>query len=134
MDVEQDYLDVLQNIEAAIQAVYRNHAQLLDYDVEWALNLLIQHYQREHKTGNRTDMPIADPLKQTLYTAVRGMCEWRMGRETSDKPPDAQEIPASRQIDLEVTLACLKRIRKSVQTWTKREGRQGYLNFTSEFV
>jgi hypothetical protein len=29
---------------------------------------------------------------------------------------------------------CLKRIRKSIDFWTKEGGRQGYLNYVSEYV
>jgi len=134
MNVEEEHLDVLQNIEVAIQEVYRNHLQLLDYDVEWALNRLIQDYQHERKAGHPAETPIADPLKQSVYSAMRSTCEWRMGREALSKPLDAPEISESQKIELETIIACLKRIRKSVQTWTKREGRQGYLNFTSDFV
>lgn len=31
-------------------------------------------------------------------------------------------------------VACLKRLRKSVQFWTKSGGRQGYLNYIVEFL
>jgi hypothetical protein len=31
-------------------------------------------------------------------------------------------------------IACLKRIRRSIQFWQKKGGRQGYLTFISEFV
>ena len=134
MDVIEDHLDVLQNIEAAIQQVYKSQRELLDYDVDWVLNRLIQDYQNERKTGNQTHAPIADSLKQTLCAAVRGMCEWRMGRDAQYEPTQAVAISDSEHPNLETVIACLKRIRKSVQTWTKREGRQGYLNFTSDFV
>jgi hypothetical protein len=31
-------------------------------------------------------------------------------------------------------ITCLKRIQKSIRRWNKEGGRQGYLNFISEFV
>ncbi len=31
-------------------------------------------------------------------------------------------------------IACLKRIRSSIQLWNKEGGRRGYLNFVSQFV
>ena len=63
------------------------------------------------------------------------MCEWRLGREEfrlggwmrSDGP---QPEP----VTLDVIVACLKRIRKSVQRWNKEGGRQGYLTFVGRFV
>lgn len=62
------------------------------------------------------------------------MCEWRLGRESlmpeEGAPLDGE--PAS--VSLEVILACLKRIRKSVQRWNKEGGRQGYLTFIGRFI
>mgnify|MGYP001600389697 CR=1 FL=1 len=37
---EDEYMDVLQNIEMAIVSVYRKHRDLVDYDVDKVLNLL----------------------------------------------------------------------------------------------
>ncbi len=31
-------------------------------------------------------------------------------------------------------IACLKRVKKSVQRWNKHGGRQGYLNFVQQYV
>ncbi len=38
------------------------------------------------------------------------------------------------EIDLDTILLCLKKLRKSVQKWTKRLGRQGYLQFMEQYV
>ncbi len=37
-------------------------------------------------------------------------------------------------VSLEVIVACLKRIRKSIQKWNKRGGRQGYLTYVHQFL
>lgn len=37
-------------------------------------------------------------------------------------------------IPLEEIIKCLKRIQTSVRRWNKQGGRQGYLNFVSEFI
>ena len=47
MDVEKDYMDVLQNIEFAIVSVHRQLPGLVDFDVENALSALISHYQAQ---------------------------------------------------------------------------------------
>ena len=44
MDVEEEYLDILQNIEFAIMSVYRENPLLVDFDVEAAINALISLY------------------------------------------------------------------------------------------
>ena len=128
MNVEEEFLDVLQNIEAAIQIVYRENANLLDYDVESALNMLMVDYQHEQKTNVIAPQKTSSAeLKIAVYQAVRAACEFRMGR-------GARAHQDIEPLELSEILACLKRIRKSVQTWTRRDGRQGYLNFVSEFV
>jgi hypothetical protein len=134
MAIEEDYLDVLQNIEAGILSVYRNNKQMLDYDAETAVNALVRDYQAEQKSGQPVQTALNDDLKRQLYSAVREMCEWRLGR--SELVQDGKEVDLIEEdgLSLEEMIACLKRIRKSIQYWTKQEGRQGYLNFVSEFI
>lgn len=45
------------------------------------------------------------------------------------EPLDAEEVNSTDEV-----LACLQRIHKSVQRWTKRKGRQGYLTFVAQYV
>lgn len=51
----------------------------------------------------------------------------RLVRERPDCHPHAP-------LALDEIIACLKRIRKSIEHWNRRGGRQGYLNFASQFV
>lgn len=130
---EEEYEDVLQNIEFAIISVYRENPALLDYEVEKALNALILAYQSEQR--GRAPSPVAfTPLGQQVYAAARAMCEWRLGRAALEsallEPMPALPAPLS----MDELLACLKRVRKSVQVWNKREGQQGYLRFVAGFV
>ena len=132
-EFEEEYQDVLQNIEFAIVSVYREDPGLLDYEVDSALNALIVAYQAEQK--HRVSRPAAlSPLAQEVFTRVHAMCEWRVGREEfiSDEP--GAETPHPSPVSLEEIVACLKRVRKSVRTWTQEGGRQGYLRFVSHFI
>lgn len=61
------------------------------------------------------------------------MCELRLGRGDHFEAADGEVIKLPEITLLEI-IACLKRIRKSVERWTKRGGRQGYLNFVNEFI
>ena len=47
MNIEDEYLDVLQNLELAIMRVYRSDGSLLDLDVRDAVVALIRHYRAE---------------------------------------------------------------------------------------
>lgn len=130
---EDEYLDVLQNLEFAIVSVYRQDSELLDFDVERALNSLIRVYQAEQR--GRTVPEIAlQPLAQEVYEYVRTMCEWRLGREDMPATNSDKTLPSVSPLSLEEIIHCLKRIRKSVQRWNKEGGRQGYLQFISDYV
>ena len=107
---------------------------MLDYDVDAVVSALIQDYKSEQKSGVLRPTAVTDALKQQLCAAVREICEWRLGRERSGDSGGMPRLPDSLHVDVEVMMACLKRIKKSVQFWTKNDGRQGYLNFTREFV
>ena len=98
MDFEEEYQDVLQNIEFAIVTVYHQQPELLDYDVETVLAALIRTYQAE-QSQRQVTLPALNPLRQQLHTAVRQMCEFRLGREglsTKSGPvPDFTPPPLS---------------------------------------
>jgi len=124
---EDEYLDVLQNIEMAIVSVYRERQDLLDYDVDKVLNLLWTEYRNE-KTGRKTPMPFLNPNAQLVYDRVKEMCEWRLGR--TDVIVSDEFVKAKPEaVSVDEIMDCLKRIRKSVALWTKEGGRQGYLYF-----
>jgi hypothetical protein len=132
MGFEVEYADVLQNIEFAIVRVYRQNPMLIDYQVEQALGKLIRVYRAKSQGREPPDVQLA-PLAQEVCTSVEQICEWRLGKDVfveqgSLKPPK----PGPLSID--ELLACLKRIRKSVQRWNKQGGRQGYLTFVQKYI
>lgn len=130
MPVEEEYLDVLQNIEMAIVGVFRDHPELNDYHVDSALEALGRTYQRE-KIGGQAVLP-RPGLPREVYDAVKATCEWRLGRENM---VDEEGQPFSIQpLTIDEIQLCLKRLRKSVDTWTKQGGAQGYLKYISQFV
>jgi len=122
MAIEEEYTDVLQNIETAIVSLYRQRRNLLDYDVDEALDALIDDYkaqqqQRAPKPHRFTERP------EHVYKAVKQMCEWRLGREPLPKRGSAGSVAEVAALGAEEIVACLKRIKKSVQRWTKQGGR-----------
>ena len=127
--VEDQYLDVLQNIEYAILSVYRENPDLLDYDVDKVLNLLWTEYRHE-KQDKTTPAPQLGANAQRVYARVQSMCEWRLGRQKLEAEKDGQPVEMDlKPLTLDEIMACLKRIRKSIELWTKKGGRQGYLYF-----
>ncbi|RME78525.1 MAG: hypothetical protein D6784_02270 [Chloroflexi bacterium] len=124
---EEEYLDVLQNIEAAIVNVYQEYSDLTDYDVETALKTLVRAYQSELK--NRSfSLPQMPELRSKVYERVKLVCDWRLGRV------DMSGIFVPVPLSIDEIVACLKRILKSVKLWNKEGGWQGYLNFIVQYV
>jgi hypothetical protein len=133
MDVEEEHLDILQNIEFAIMSVYRDNPLLVDFDVEAAINALISlyHAQAQNHEARRTNLNERATL---VFERVGAMCDWRLGREGFVTADGSEDVPPPEPVTVDVILACLKRIRKSVQRWNKEGGRQGYLTFVGRFV
>jgi hypothetical protein len=129
---EDEYFDVLQNIEFAIIQVYHRDQSLVDYDVEKAINALIQTYKRP----NQRQAPKLGPnsLAEEVYEAVKVMCDWRLGAEMRRSPGDYNPPPDIEPLSVDEIIACLKRIRRSVQNWTKRSVRRGYLEFIDQYI
>jgi len=131
--LEEEYLDVLQNIEAEIAQVYQEHPRLTDWDVLDAVEALIRHYTAEARHKPPPTIRLSD-LAQRVFNAAEAICEWRLGRKqlfTEDDQPADLEIEPITATEI---IACLKRIRKSIRFWDKKGGRQGYLDYVSEFI
>lgn len=130
---EEEYLDILQNIEFAIVNVYRSEQALSDYDVSKILNILISEYQAE-LAKRSFSKPNLSLLQERLSKSVKHICEWRLGREVIDKKEKHLQTKNFETISTEEIIACLKRIRKSVETWNKRGGQKGYLQYIDQFL
>ncbi len=130
--VEEEFEDVLQNLEFAIVSVARQVPQLVDYDVESTLDNLIRHYSAEAQQRTVT-LPPLNADRQAIFDRVQAMCEWRLGRSNA-RAEEGLAVPMPRTISVDELVACLKRIRKSVQRWTKQGGRRGYLTFVDQFI
>jgi hypothetical protein len=131
--VEDQYQDVLQNIEFGIVASYREQPEMSDYDVMRVLEVLIDGYKGEKIGRPPRDVRLSD-VERPLLDSVRRMCEWRLGRERSPVGPAGSENLAPEPTTLDVIVLCLKRVLKSVKFWNKDGGRQGYLNFVIQYV
>jgi hypothetical protein len=132
-DITERYQDILQNIEFGIVRVYDEHPEMTDWEALSAIEALMHAYRAEAR-GRQVSPPSLDPLAQEVYEFVQAMCEWRLGRETSFLVEGEKPLPPPEPIALDEVMACLKRVRKSINHWTRRGGRQGYLTFVSQFI
>ena len=130
---EDEYLDVLQNIEFAIVNIYRQNAELTDYDVDKVLDALIRAYRAEDQPG-RSSMRTLSLTAEQVYESVRLVCEWRLGREGTEFKGGRSQEDTPVPVTVEEIIACLKRIRKSVAMWNKHGGTRGYLQYIDMFI
>ena len=129
---ENRYMAVLQNIESAIVAIYRQHSEMSDQNVKDVLDALMRRYPIEARGHSLPEPKFSSPT-QELYESVRSMCDWQLGKESLiDENGQPLELEMSPKTISEI-IACLKRIRLSVKTH-KSGGRRGYLDFVSQFV
>ena len=132
MAVQDEYLDVLQNIEFAIVSTYRRHPDMTDYEVMRVLEAALDSYKAETR-GHTPREFNPSPMEAALYGAVRHMCEWRLGR--GDLSDDEKALgPAPKPIRIDEILLCLKKILNSVNKWNRGGGRTGYLTFIVQYV
>lgn len=124
---EEKYLDVLQNIEFMIVSVYKKYPDLSDMEVNRSLEAIIKVYHAEFR-GHTLKQPQLQDKKLMVFEGVKLACESRLGRE---KTHDNQ---GGEQKTVDEILFCLRKIKKSVENWNKRSGRQGYLKFVTQFI
>jgi hypothetical protein len=128
--VEEEYQDLLQNIEFAIVQVYRREPELTDYEVKKALDALERRYKAVAR-GREAPTHGLDGLPEQVFQEVEATCEWRLGTNTLEQDGEPLEVPA---VPVDVIVQCLRRIGKSVQFWTREMGRQGYLEYVSPYL
>ncbi|MFA5804362.1 MAG: hypothetical protein WC879_06940 [Melioribacteraceae bacterium] len=130
MAFEEKYLDVLQNIEFPIQEVYKTEKDLTDYDVLAAIESLIEFYTAEERKRELRKFNLSEKSIQ-VYDGVKEMCDFRLGKNISD---DVEVESTPPPLSINEILNCLKTIKNSINKWTKRNGRQGYLNLVKQYM
>ena len=133
MKAEEQYFDVLQNIETAIVTAYEEDPRLLDLDVMDALDVLIRGYVLEEQGAGSRESRLSGPA-QRVHDLSRRMCEWRLGRQPLNADDPAGARPPTGELSIAELVLCLKRIRKSVRLWNEQRGRQGYLDYVRQFL
>jgi hypothetical protein len=133
MRVEDQYIDVLQNIEFGIVITYRSNPGMSDAEVMRMLEALIGKYAAEKIGRPPRHFPLSE-VEQTLLENVRRTCEWRLGRGSPKDSPEKARAMVPKPVTIDEIVLCLKRILKSVKRWNKDGGRRGYLDFIIQYV
>jgi len=95
MKVEDEYTDVLQNIEFGSIHVFRADRSLLDLDAKDAVTALIRHYRAEQEQHTPPELRLGEKA-QRIFDSVLPFCEWRLGRESPSLPPELRVGPRLR--------------------------------------
>ena len=137
MTIEDEYEDVLQNLEQAIIGYYNQNPTLIDSEVDTAISWLIKVYSAETQ-GKTSTYPKPRGISLDVADSVKEMCEWRLGRaklKVEDESGEITEVAAAemelQKLNPSEIVACLNSIQSSVKFWRGQHGRQGYLNFIS---
>ncbi|HLO84743.1 MAG TPA: hypothetical protein VK203_06985 [Nostocaceae cyanobacterium] len=133
MTFEQEYLDVLQNLEFEIVQFYKEQPDLIDAEVLTAIESLIRFYSGEAQGRTVTLRPLRGTSAE-VANRVQAVCEWRLGRGSiSDENSQSLDSEVAPKTASEIA-ECLKRIQSSIKLWTKKGGRQGYLDYVMQFI
>ena len=130
---EEEYLDVLHNIETALAHEYEEHSEMTDWETRDAVKALMRAYKAELNERAAPALNLK-PLTQSAYDSVKMMCDWRLGRATilTEGGKIPAELPPPKPLN--EIIACLQRILRSIELWQKEGGRRGYYNFVSQFL
>jgi hypothetical protein len=129
MKPSDDKIDILQNLEFSIVEVWRAHPEMTDYTALRAYEAAFRFYRAEER-GQAAKAPDLSGLDAAAFEAVKGVCEFRLGRGTGD----AAVPEGVGRVSLEKLLDCLRELSRSVERHTKRDGRTGYLTFVKKFL
>jgi hypothetical protein len=124
MEFEQEYEELLQNIELEIFTYYHQEPDLIDTEVQTAIEWVSRLYGAEAEGKTLSPRPIKG-LSAEVANRVKEKCDM-LKQLSIDGLISTSATPA------EIT-ACLKRIRSSIKFWNKKSGRQGYLNYAAKF-
>jgi hypothetical protein len=133
MEFEEQYQAVLQNLEFGMTTCYDRNQKMNDHAALFVIEQLIKVYNAE--TQGRAYAPSGlQQHEQEAFDSVKAMCEFNLGRQglVGDQD-DEVKIPEGQLTSAEL-LACLKRIKKSIEFWQKRGGRRKYYEFVRGFL
>ena len=130
MSFKDKFLDVLQNIEFPIQVVYKQHPELTDYDAVSSVESVIEFYTAEQRNRDPRNFNLSVKALK-IYDGVKEACNFRLGRKPLKDNALNDELEP---ISVPEILKCLNTVKNSINKWTKRNGRQGYLNFVKNYM
>ncbi len=126
-------LSLMQSLEMNLSNHYSEQPQLTDYDVSDAFDALVRYYKL--KLDNHSFTPNLKERSKEVFEMLQTIADAFLGSGRFPKDSDAPLVPENMEsYSVEEVLSCFKRLQSSLKLWTKEGGRQGYLNYISQFV
>ncbi|MCA9929526.1 MAG: hypothetical protein KC419_13665 [Anaerolineales bacterium] len=133
-EFEEKYNDQLRSMELALVRVYRADGEVVDWQVLTAVNTLIRTYTAEQRKRPAPATKMQLPVQQA-YTDLQIPCEGWLGRgPLLDETGQTVQVDENNKLTISEIIACLKRIRRSIEMWQKEGGRRGYFEFIDQFL
>jgi hypothetical protein len=130
---EDKYNDVLRSMEIALVQAYREEEEMTDWETLTAVNGLIRMYTAVEHRRQPPKLKMT-ALAQRSFTELKLVCDGWLGQTPIfDEAGKMQEL-GDDALSVAEVIACLKRIRKSVEMWQKEGGRRGYFEFVDQFL
>lgn len=126
--VEEEYMDVLMNIETIIVGCFKRNNLLHDHNVLRAIEALITRFRKQLP---KTSLPNLPEKNDTfLYEPLLSICCLHVN-DFEENESDSKKM---RIITIDELILCLKRLEKSVKMWNRNGGSQGYLKFVTQYL
>jgi hypothetical protein len=126
-----DLTDVLYQIELTVLREWTRDPSLIDLEVADVFDALARRYALEERGQSAKPFRLG-PKAERLYEVVLEISEAQAGRRSP--PEETTHIPFRTDVSPSELATSFKRLSRSVATWSKRGGRQGYLEYISEFL
>ena len=124
-DIVEQFEAQLFQIELAVMRVRDDHPELTDAQVDSVYEELSRRYRAE-ATAHDFKPGKLDGLRLTLHDELLPITELLVGRPANMAPEQT--------VSAEEMRLMLGRLRASLKRWTREGGRQGYLNYLSNFL
>lgn len=123
---------ILLSIESTVMGFYRENPDLVDHNVNKVYEAVQRRFEKEVK-GKKPSKLRLKGLEEELHKEVLSICQIQIGEE-SIIDEDGEEVYVG-ETSKETMIACMKKLRKSIKTWTGNAyGRRGYLDYVRRFI
>jgi hypothetical protein len=127
MPLTDEFEDVLKQVELAVIGHWDKYPDLNNYNVAMAYEAAITYYKAV-ASGQTAKPHNLRGLDASGFEKIQAACEARLNHPINDREAKSALLTP------EDLVACLRRLRKSVEFWTKQSGRQGYLEHVAQFL